>query len=120
MDPFELDLRARLGHAIAAAPTGPAPSVVRPAVARPPRIRRRRTVLLAFAALLLAALAAGLPSIGRQDVASRLEDFGVPPGDEIVATQSRADGTILMVVYRDAQGVRHTIGGVDRQATPSP
>jgi hypothetical protein len=120
MEPFELDLRARLGRAIAAAPTGPAPIVGRPAVARQHRIRRRRTVLLAFAALLLAGLTAGLPSIGRQDLASRLDDAGVPPGAEIVAVQSRADGTLLTVVYRDAQGVLHTVGGVDRQATPAP
>jgi hypothetical protein len=76
--------------------------------------------VLAFAALMLAGMALGLPSIGRQDVASRLEDFGVPPGAEIVATQATADGTFLMVIYRDAQGVRHTIGGVERQATPAP
>jgi hypothetical protein len=43
MEPFELDLRARLGRAIAAAPTGPAPIVGRPAVARPPRIARPRS-----------------------------------------------------------------------------
>ena len=122
MDPFELDLRARLGHAISSAPTSVAPSIGRMvAVRHARRTRRRLTTAAALAALLMAGLAvAGLPSIGRQDVQSRLDDFGVPPGVEIVAIQARSDGTLVTVIYRDANGVKHTIGGVDRQATPAP
>lgn len=60
MDPFELDLRARLGRAIAAAPTGPVPSVGRPAVAPSPRIRPPRIAQGAFRMRTAFGLATGI------------------------------------------------------------
>ncbi len=122
MDPFEMQMRARITDALAAVPTSPAPSVGRKvATGRTRRTRRRLVVAVGMVTLLLAGLAAaGLPSLGRGDYQSRLDDVGVPRGAEIVAVQAKADGTIISVTYRDTAGRMHTIGGVERVSTPAP
>lgn len=61
-----------------------------------------------------------MPAQSRGDLASRLSTFGVPDGAEVVAAQADANGNFITVIYRDSHGVRHTIGGVERTATPAP
>lgn len=84
-------------------------------------MNRKRTLVSTGAVLVFAAAAlAVVPTQSRGDLASRLSAFGVPDGAEVVASQADANGNFITVVYRDAQGVRHTIGGVERLETPAP
>jgi hypothetical protein len=120
MDPFDTQLRARITRVVAVAPGAPAPLPGRMlAITRARRARRR--VVLAAGLLMLSALAVGgLSSLGRGDFQSRLDDAGVPPGAEVIAVQADADGTIISVIYRDRDGVVHTIGDVELGETPAP
>lgn len=84
-------------------------------------MNRRRTLAGTGIVLILAGAAfAVVPTQSRGDLASRLSAFGVPEGAEVVAAQADANGNFITVVYRDAQGERHTIGGVERRETPAP
>ncbi len=68
----------------------------------------------------VAGVAMVLPTQSRGDVVSALAEAGVPEGAEIVAWQADANGRMLTVIYRDADGTRHTIGGIERLETPAP
>lgn len=119
MDPFDAQLRARISHVVAAAPTAPAPVPGRMlALAHVRRPKRRIVAAVGLGLLLLSSLA--LSGLGRGDYQSQLQALGVPPDAEIVAVQGRGDGTIVTVIYRDSHGEIHTIGGVERPATPAP
>lgn len=83
-------------------------------------MNKRRLVGIGIVMVCAGATVTVLPTQSRGDLASRLSTFGVPDGAEVVASQADGNGNFVMVVYRDAQGVRHTIGGVERQETPSP
>ena len=71
-------------------------------------------------ASLAAAVVLGMPVLSRGDVDSRLSNFGVPDGAEVIAAQANAEGEFVTVVYRDASGETHTLGGVARPETPPP
>lgn len=120
MDQSDAWLRTRIASLVAAAPTAPLPEVSRSPVTRPRRMRRLALAVTLGALLLAAIAAAGLPSLGRVDLQSQLDAMGVPTDAQIVAIQADADGRVLTVVYRDGGGKVHTIGGVDRPATPAP
>lgn len=84
-------------------------------------MNRKRTLASTGTVLILAGAAfAVMPAQSRVDLAGRLSAFGVPDGAEVVASQADANGNFITVIYRDAQGVRHTIGGVERRETPAP
>ena len=69
----------------------------------------------------LAALAlVSMPVQSQGDVASRLSEFGVPDGAEVIGAQAKANGEFVTVIYLDANGQTHTLGGIQRLATPSP
>jgi hypothetical protein len=119
MDPFDAQLRTRISLVVAAAPAAPTPVPERMlAIAHVRRSRVRIVAAVGLGLLLLASLALG--SLSRVDYQSQLRAVGVPPDAEIVAVQARGDGTIITVTYRDGQGETHTIGGVERPATPAP
>ena len=119
MDPFEARLRTRISLVVAAAPTAPTPVPERMlAIAHVRRSKVRIVAAVGLGLLLLVSLA--LSSLSRGDYQSQLRAVGVPPGAEIVAVQARGDGTIITVIYRDSHGEIHTIGGVERPATPAP
>lgn len=80
----------------------------------------RRLAGIGIVLVCAGAAVAIMPAQSRGDLTSRLSAFGVPDGAEIVAAQADGNGNLVMVIYRDAQGVRHTIGGVERLETPSP
>jgi hypothetical protein len=82
--------------------------------------RRWRAPAVAAIALLASAAVFSTPALSRGDNESRLRDFGVPAGAEIVATQADADGNFLMVMYRDSSGQVVTLGGIERLHTPPP
>ena len=121
MTHFHADLRARLLRLEAAAPDA-APDAA-PAATAAPRTHGKRTVA-AVGLLSLAILAsAGVfsePAQSRATYESRLRDFGVPAGAEVVAFGSDADGNFFMVMYRDSSGQVVTLGGVERLHTPPP
>ncbi len=119
MDPFEAQLRTRISLVVAEAPTGPVPVPQRMlASARVHRSRVRIVVAVGLGLLLLVSLT--LSSLSRVDHRSQMEALGVPPGAEIVAVQADGNGTVVTVIYRDSDGSVHTVGGVDRPATPAP
>lgn len=83
-------------------------------------MRRTRSTVAGLGLVGLAGIALILPARSRGDVTSALTEAGVPDGAEIVAWQADADGRMLTVIYRDADGTRHTIGGIERRETPAP
>ena len=84
--------------------------------------KRSGVAVLGTTALIgVAGVASVPPTVSRTDVETRLRDFGVPKGAEVVAAQAVADGgTVLTVIHRDESGELHTLGGVVRQETPPP
>ncbi len=125
MNDFDARLRLRLARLEAAVPDGSwqssgpgfAPPATVPRAAR--RHSRRRAVALLAAALLLAAVFSA-PAQSRGTYESRLRDFGVPAGAEVVAYQADADGSFITVMYRDSSGQVVTLGGIERLHTPPP
>ncbi len=117
MTHFHSDLRARLLRLEAAAPDAA------PAATAAPRTHGKRTVAavgLLSLAILASAAVVGEPALSRATYESRLRDFGVPAGAEVVAFQADADGNFLTVMYRDSSGQVVTLGGIERQHTPPP
>jgi hypothetical protein len=83
--------------------------------------RKTRAAFLGMGLLAVTGvILAGMPATSQGDLDSRLAEFGVPAGAEVIAAQARADGELLTVVYRDSAGVTHALGGVERKETPRP
>jgi len=85
-------------------------------------VRKKRTVaVMGFSLAILASAAVfSAPAQSRATYESRLRDFGVPAGAEVVAFGSDADGNFFEVIYRDSSGQVVTLGGVEMLHTPPP
>ena len=83
--------------------------------------RRWRAPAVAAIALLASAAVFSAPAQSRATYESRLRDFGVPAGAEVVSFQADADGNFVTVMYRDSSGQVVTLGGVEKRLhTPPP
>ncbi len=84
-------------------------------------MRKRSVAVIGLSLAILASAAVfSAPAQSRGTYESRLRDFGVPAGAEVVAYGADADGNFYTVMYRDSSGRVVTLGGIERLHTPPP
>lgn len=83
-------------------------------------MKKRIGVAAGISILLLTAIvASSQPSLSRPDLQTRLRDFGVPAGAELIAAGQTGDGKLFFVEYRDGSGEIHAKNTAPRP-TPRP
>jgi hypothetical protein len=83
-------------------------------------VKKRIGLVITLSLAMLAVIAAsGVPTQSRPDLDSRLREFGMPAGAELVAAQQGGDGRLMTVYYRDGAGQVHMLGNVAPLETPS-
>lgn len=83
-------------------------------------MKKRIGLVITLGVTLLATVAvSGATTLSRPDLETRLHEYGMPAGAELVAASQGGDGLLMAVFYRDDTGV-HMLGNVAPLETPRP